>query len=71
MEKILISLLCLLGGLFAIFCSAKNYDWFMEHRKARTMSAILGRNGARAFYIVLGAVMALAGLAILLHPNIR
>ena len=50
-----IVLFCL--GLFSIFCSAMNFDWFFEHRKAAKFVEIFGRSGTRVFYIVLGVLM--------------
>ena len=47
-------LFVVLAGLFTIVCAAGDYDWFMNHRKARLFVGIFGRNGARAFYVVLG-----------------
>lgn len=51
----------LLLGLFCIFCAYKDYDWFMENCKARPLVALFGRNGARGFYIVLGAIIIITG----------
>ena len=42
-------------GLFSIFCSIMNYDWFIEHSKARLFLKLFGRTGTRIFYILLGA----------------
>ena len=46
--------LCLAGAYF-------NWDWFMNHRKARLLVRVLGRNGARVLYGVLGATLLLTG----------
>ncbi len=46
-----------LAGLFSVFCAAKDYDWFMNSSKARLFVKLLGRNGARVFYILLGLVL--------------
>ncbi len=48
-------------GAFSVFCSIKDYDWFMEHRKARLLVKLLKRNGARIFYTVLGAGLIVFG----------
>lgn len=39
-------------------------DWkfFMDNRKAKRMARVLGYTGARIFYCVLGAVIAVFGL---------
>ena len=49
------------GGIFSIVCAAMDFDWFMNHPKARFMSSILSRNGARAFYIGLGLLLVVIG----------
>ena len=56
-ETVFSALFAVLAGLFAIFCAWKDYDWFMEHRKARFFVAIFGRDGARIFYGILGLLM--------------
>lgn len=61
----LMALLALLVGLFSVFCTVKDYDWFMQSRKARFFVNLWGRNGARAFYIVLGSFFTLAGACFL------
>jgi hypothetical protein len=48
-------------GIFSVFCSIKDYDWFMEHRKARLLVKLLKRNGARIFYTVLGTGLIVFG----------
>ena len=54
--------LLLLGGAFTLVCAVKDYDWFMEHRKAHFFVAIFGRRGARVIYGVLGAALFFGGL---------
>ncbi len=52
-------------GLFSVVCAAFDFEWFMNHRKARFFVRILGRTGARVFYIVLGAaILVLGGLVL-------
>ena len=60
-----IAILVLAGGIFSLVCAAKDYDWFMESRKARKLTGIIGRKAARIFYMVLGTGMALAGALLL------
>ncbi len=51
------------AGLFSVVCAAFDFEWFMNHRKARFFVKILGRGGARIFYGVLGlALVVLGGL---------
>ncbi|MEM9818618.1 MAG: immunity 17 family protein [Cyanobacteria bacterium P01_A01_bin.123] len=48
-------------GLFSAAGDILNWEWFMNHRKARFMCAILTRTGARIFYVILGLGIAVAG----------
>lgn len=50
----LFRLVFILGGAFSIFCSVKDYDWFFNNHRAKPFVFLLGRNGARVFYILLG-----------------
>jgi hypothetical protein len=54
------------GGLFTVVGAVCDFDWFLGHRKARIFVAILGRNGTRVFYALLGGALAGAGAALLL-----
>ena len=49
-------------GPCVVFCAYKDYDWFMNHYKAVPLKAILGRDGARLFYIFCGIVIFFIGL---------
>ena len=49
------------AGLFTVVAGAMNWDWFMDHPKARFMCAICGRGGARVFYVVIGAALVVFG----------
>lgn len=52
-------------GLFSVVCAASDFEWFMNHRKARFFLKILGRSGVRVFYIALGAaILVLGGLVL-------
>ena len=48
------SVIFALWGLFGIACGLFNWDWFMTGRKARLISRVLGRTGARIFYVLMG-----------------
>ena len=56
----------MLGGLliggFSFFCAYKDYDWFMNNSRAALLVMILGRGGARIFYMLLGVVFFGGGL---------
>lgn len=49
-------------GVFSILGGAMNWDWYMNNRRARIVVAIVGRTGARIFYVGLGTVFFLAGV---------
>jgi len=49
-------------GLFTIICAYKDYNWFMQHRKAVLLAKIIGgRQNARWFYIILGILFIIVG----------
>ena len=52
------------SGLFSILGAVKNWDFFMNNRKAYICVKLFGRNGARIFYGILGFVIAIIGLGI-------
>ena len=51
----------LIGG-FTFFCAFKDYDWFMNNRRAALFVMIFGRNITRFFYMTLGVVFMRGGL---------
>jgi len=51
-------------GVFTFVCAAFDFDWFMNHRKAKLFVNVMGRDGARVFYMVIGAVIAVGGFFI-------
>jgi small neutral amino acid transporter SnatA (MarC family) len=55
----------IVGGLFSIVCAAMDFDWFMNHRRARFFVRVFKRNGARIFYVVIGLVLAALGFLLL------
>ena len=50
------------AGLFSIVGGITNWNWFMEHKKARFFVKVFTRTGARIFYCVIGAAIALVGV---------
>ena len=62
MMMTLVPVILLLIGVFCLICAWKDYDWFMESRKASALVGLFGRKGARFFYIALGAVITLIGV---------
>lgn len=61
-----IGLFIVAAGLFSLAGGVYNWEWFMNHRKARFMSTILSRTGARIFYVILGLVLVGFGILITL-----
>lgn len=49
-------------GLFSVCGAAFDWEFFMNHRKARRLVRLVGRTGARIFYGILGGSLAVAGL---------
>ena len=62
------SYLLFVSGALCIFCSIMDYDWFMNHRKAKFFVNIFGRIGTRIFYIILGAVVMFLSLMMSITP---
>jgi hypothetical protein len=48
-------------GLFAAAGGLYDWDWFMHNSKARFVSMVLTRTGARIFYVLLGVGLAVVG----------
>jgi len=59
----MVGILVILAGLFSILGAVMNWDWFIYSRKARFFVSILGRTGARVFYVILGVVLVGIGIA--------
>ena len=52
------------SGLFSLCGALFDWDFFMNHYKARVFVHLFGRPGARAFYAVMGIVAMSVGLMI-------
>ena len=59
-----IGILIVIAGLFSVAGGAMDWEWFMNHRKARFLCTILSRTGARIFYVVLGLGIAVLGVLV-------
>ena len=61
----------ILIGLFVLAGAGFNLDFFMENRRAQLFVSLLGRTGARIFYIILGLGFVIFGLIelVTLHGN--
>jgi small neutral amino acid transporter SnatA (MarC family) len=53
-------------GLFSLLGAILDWDWYMNHRKARFIVKILGRKGARIFYAILGLGLIVLGVLLAL-----
>ncbi len=61
-----VGLLLVAAGIFSICGAAFDWDFFINSRKARFFVSILGRTGARIFYVVLGIVIVVIGALVTL-----
>ncbi len=52
-----------LAGLFSFAGAVFDWEWFMTNPRAALFVRILGRNGARIVYALLGIFLAILGLA--------
>ncbi|MBR6401398.1 MAG: immunity 17 family protein [Firmicutes bacterium] len=64
--KIFAWLLPLLIGMYCILAAVKNWDFFFNNHRARLFVTLMGRNGARVFYGVLGVFIMVLGYAYLI-----
>ncbi len=64
MSNGLLGLFSVAAGAFCLAASFQNWDWFFNNWRARIVSSLFGRNGARIFYGVLGGFLVLLGLFI-------
>jgi small neutral amino acid transporter SnatA (MarC family) len=51
-------------GLFFLLVALFNWEWYFSVRSARLVGRLLGRTGARIFYMLLGAGLVTLGIAI-------
>jgi hypothetical protein len=59
-----LGLLLVAAGLFGAAGGIFDWEWFMNSHKARFMSTILTRTGARIFYVILGLGIVVLGTLI-------
>ena len=64
-----VGVLLVLSGLFAVGASMANIGWFFAARRARLVTSVLGRSGARVVYVVLGGGLVGAGARLLLAAS--
>jgi hypothetical protein len=51
-------------GILLMVLAVLDWDYLMNHPKARPVTALVGRTGARVFYALIGLVIVAAGIAI-------
>ena len=54
-------LILVAAGIFSVLAGALDWGFFMDSRKAQRMVRLIGHNGARGFYVVLGLGIAVMG----------
>jgi hypothetical protein len=54
--NLLMRLVVAASGLLLLLGGAFNWDWFMSFPQTQFMISVLGRTGARGFYVVVGLV---------------
>lgn len=59
-----VGLILVAGGIFSICGAVFDWDWFINHYKAQFFVTLIGREGARIFYGILGAVLVVMGALI-------
>ncbi|MCT4586498.1 MAG: immunity 17 family protein [Carboxylicivirga sp.] len=52
-------------GLLIAIAAITNWEWYFKQRRAQTMIKLMGRNGARIFYAVLGLFFTVFGYLVL------
>ena len=57
--------LMLTFGVFLIIAALTNWEWYFKQRRAQTMIKLMGRNGARWFYGLLGFIFTVFGYLVL------
>ncbi len=54
MFMLIVMIALCLAGIYSIYCSWMNYDWFFNNGRSIIFVWFFGREGARVFYIILG-----------------
>ena len=53
-------------GIATYLCAENDYDWFMNSNKAKFFVNLLGRDGARLFYKILGVFITILGILLVM-----
>lgn len=59
-------LIFIAAGIFAVCGAGFDWEFFMNNHKARFMSSLLSRTGARIFYGLLGTGLIVLGVLVML-----
>ena len=62
MSPVLLSAILVAAGSFSVAGAVLDWSFFMNSRKAAVFVSLFGRNGARIFYVVLGAALVVFGV---------
>lgn len=66
-QPTVLAIFLILAGAFSIVGSLQNWDIFFNNFRARIFVQMLGRQGARVFYILLGAALLVGGVLLLVN----
>ena len=55
--QLLTLLLSIGAGMLSIAGGFMGWDWFLNHPRARPVVRLLGREGTRVFYVLLGGAL--------------
>ncbi|BAY81991.1 hypothetical protein NIES267_14690 [Calothrix parasitica NIES-267] len=61
-----VCILFILVGLLSAAASYCNWDWYFNNYRARFLVKIIGRKGARIFYMALGLFLVGLGIVLLI-----
>jgi len=48
-------------GVLTLIAALTNWEWFFKQRRAQSLIKLMGRNGARVFYALLGTLFSVIG----------
>jgi len=54
--------MCVAGGAFSVLGGVLNWNWFFAMSPATTVVRLIGRTGARIFYVLLGLFVIAGGI---------
>jgi len=57
-------------GVFTMLGGILDWDWFMNHSRARGFVQLFGRTGARVFYVLLGLGFVVLAVVAFIRVNL-